>query len=464
MSNVVPFNAAGERRRVIEPNEIAAVPFTHEALALQFADENAHQFRFVALWNKWYVFDGRRWCEDATLKVNDTVRALCRRVASTASVKQRRSLGQYGTLDGAIRLARSDRRLAATVDQWDSNPWLLNTPECVIDLRTMQSRPHRPEDHLTKMTTASPDGDCPLWLSFLAKVTGGDDGLIGYLQRVTGYALTGETREHAMFFLFGHGANGKSVFLNTISGIMGDYHQTAAIETFTTTTGDQHPTGLAALRGARLVTAIETEEGRQWAESRIKSLTGGDPVSARFLYQDFFTFTPQFKLAVAGNHKPGLRSVDEAMRRRLNLIPFGITIPSAERDEHLFEKLKEEWSGILAWMLEGCRMWQEGGLNRPEAVTEATEAYLANEDAIGAWIDDCCEREVGSWEASSKLFASWVEWAGRAGEQAGTKKKLGQALEGYGFGPAKKSTGAAKGVRGFEGIRLKPSLGGYGDD
>jgi putative DNA primase/helicase len=195
-----------------------------------------------------------------------------------------------------------------------------------------------------------------------------------------------------MFFLYGTGANGKSTFLNAITSAMGDYHRTAPIETFTSSPTDRHPTDLAGLRGARLVTAIETEQGRRWAESRIRTLTGGDPISARFMRQDFFEYMPQFKLVFAGNHKPGLRSVDEAIRRRFNLIPFTVTIPPRERDKKLGDKLQCELPGILAWILEGTAAWRRFGLCPPRVVTEATAAYLEAEDALAAWIEDCCER------------------------------------------------------------------------
>jgi putative DNA primase/helicase len=189
---------------------------------------------------------------------------------------------------------------------------------------------------------------------------------LAYLQRAVGYALTGLTQEHALFFAYGTGANGKSVLLSTAAGLLGDYHKTAPIETFTASNSDRHPTDLASLRGARLVTATETEEGRRWAEARIKQLTGGDTISARFMRQDFFEFAPSFKLFIAGNHKPSLRSVDEAIRRRFHLVPFAVTIPSEERDSDLAEKLKDEWPGILAWLIEGCLEWQTEGLRRPK--------------------------------------------------------------------------------------------------
>jgi putative DNA primase/helicase len=202
------------------------------------------------------------------------------------------------------------------------------------------------------------------------------------------------------------------------------------------------------LRGARLVMATETEEGRRWAESRIKALTGGDPITARFMRQDFFTFTPQFKLFIAGNHKPGLRNVDEAIRRRLHLIPFDVKIPADERDRALAEKLKAEWPGILAWAIEGCRHWQRNGLAPPHAVTKATDEYLEAEDAMGQWLAECCEQGPYRWASRADLFASWRQWAERVGEYVLPLKRFLQALETRGFVGARKHGG----VRGFAGV------------
>jgi putative DNA primase/helicase len=271
------------------------------------------------------------------------------------------------------------------------------------------------------------------------------------MQRLTGYALTGATSEHALAFLYGTGANGKSTFLNAITGCAGDYHRAAPIETFTASNADRHPTDLAGLRGARLVTAIETEEGRRWAESKIKALTGGDRIAARFMRQDFFEYVPQFKLIIAGNHKPGLRSVDEAIRRRFHLIPFTVTIPPEERDHELDHKLRAEWPGVLAWMIKGCLEWQRIGLAPPRAVTDATAAYLEAQDAIAAWIDDQCERHPSAWERSAVLFASWKIWAERSGEHAGDIKRFRDRLESRGI-ECKRESGT--GQRGYQGLKL----------
>src|SRR5215471_5122056 len=212
-----------------------------------------------------------------------------------------------------------------------------------VNLTTGQYYDARKEDYITKSTTAPPENiPTSLWDSFLAKVTGGDDELQRYLQRMAGYCLTGSIKEHAMFFLYGTGANGKGVFINTLTAIFGDYARVAPVDMFTVTHGERHPTDLAMLHGARLVAAQETEEGRSWAESKIKSLTGGDPITARFMRQDFFTYSPQFKLVIAGNHKPRFGNVDEAIRRRVQLIPFTVTIPPEQRDKDLADKLRDE--------------------------------------------------------------------------------------------------------------------------
>jgi putative DNA primase/helicase len=433
-------------------DELRAPAFSDEALAIRFAAENAEKLRYVAAWSKWYVWNGKQWRVDDTKMAFNTVRKECRKAARECNQDSAaKALASAKTVAAVERLATADQRLAATTDQWDADPWLLNTPGGVIDLRTGELRDHQPSDYMTKMTAVEPDGACPLWRKFLNRTFAGDAELIAYVQRVAGYALTGSTRDHAMFFGFGTGANGKSVFINTLSGILGDYHRTAAIETFTASKFDRHPTDLAGLRGARLVTAIETEEGRRWDEAKIKTLTGGDKISARFMRQDYFEFDPQFKLMMAGNHKPSLRSVDESIRRRMNLLPFTVTIPPEERDRDLPEKLKAEWPGILRWMIEGCLEWQRIGLAPPQAVRDATDAYLEAEDAVGAWIEECCHCDPQVWGSRRTLFADWNRWATGAGEYVGSQRRFIQALETRGFVSERRKIG-----RGFAGIELRP--------
>jgi putative DNA primase/helicase len=441
--------------KIIEIDSQRPPLFTDEALALRFALRHALKLRYVAGSSRWFIYTGKQWTADETLHAFDLARLVCREASAECNKpKIATTLASAKTVAAIERLAKSDRKMAATMDQFDVDPMLLNTPDGVVDLCTGKIREHHAGDYLTRITAVAPSGACPTWREFLNRVTGSDVELQRFLQRKAGYALTGLTREHALFFVYGLGANGKSVYLNTLAGIMGEYHRTAAIETFTASTVDRHPTDLAGLRGARLVTAIETEEGRRWAESRIKSLTGGDRIAARFMRQDYFEFTPQFKLVIAGNHKPGLRSVDEAIRRRFNLIPFTVHIPPEERDETLTERLKAEWPGILAWMVQGSLDWQREGLSPPTVVKAATAEYLESEDALTTWIDDKCERSQQSKESSTDLFLSWKNWADAAGEPSGAQKRFSQKLEERGFEKVRDKHG-----RSFQGLRLKS--GGY---
>ena len=427
------------------------VEFSDDAIAVAFAAAYGDQLRYVAKFDSWYRWDGKRWQEDERPTVYELARPICRATAERSKdKKERKDITSASTVAAVERLARGDRRHHATVEQWDADAMLLNTPAGVVDLCTGEMRPHAAELHQTKMTAVAPSGACPRWRQFLAEVTQEDQALQEFLARMFGYSLTGETREHAMFFLHGPGGNGKSVYISTIAGILGDYHRSAPIETFTASHVDRHPTELAMLKGARLVTAVETEEGRRWAESKVKTLTGGDRIMARFMRQDFFEYVPQFKLTIAGNHKPGLRSVDEAIRRRFHLIPFNVKIPPEKRDTQLGERLRAEWGGILQWAIDGCIDWLERGLAPPSAVTEATEAYLDNEDSFARWLEECCCVGVNLQDTAARLWESWAEWADKSRVRVGNKNEFSDQLQGHGF-ELKRGTG---GARAYSGLKL----------
>jgi len=458
------YDIAVEDEPVVGSDE--SVWGTEDALALAFTRRYHRDWRYVFAWGRWMMWDGQRWRSEDTLAATDLIRSVCRHAAVRAdNPKIAAKLASSGTVGGVERLARADRRHAATTDEWDADPWLLNTPGGVVDLKTGRQRPHDRADRMTKITTATPGGDCPTWLHFLDEVTGGDKALQAYLQRMVGYALTGSTQEHALFFLYGTGANGKSVFVNTLATILGDYATNAPMDTFMETRTDRHPTDMAGLRGARFVAAIETEQGRRWAESKVKNLTGGDKISARFMRQDFFEFFPQFKLFVAGNHKPAIRNIDEAMKRRLHLIPFTITVPPERRDKHLQQKLLAERDGILAWAVQGCLDWQRHGrLDPPQRVVEATEEYFEAEDALGRWLDERCVREANAKSLTAELFNDWKQWAEAAGEFVGAQRRFSDLLITRGLDKWRNGMG----VRGFQGIGLKhpptPAYTPYADD
>lgn len=430
-----PTNNGNDAEEPVRPPQ-----FSDDALALQFANEHAARLRYVAVFNDWLEYDGACWRPDRTMRTFDRVRANNRQIAALASTVLEPkiaaricpAIASNKTVAAVYNLARSDRRLAASVEQWDSDPWLLNTPTGVVDLRSGQLRPHQLSDYLTKMTVVGPapaGSDAPVWSEFLDRIFAGDRGLIAFVQRAVGYALTGSVRDHAIFFMYGTGANGKSVLVNTVRAALGAYATSVPMDALTVTPYPSHPTELADLAGARLVYGSETEEGRRWAEARIKQLTGGDPIKARKMRQDFFEYQPQFKLFVAGNHKPSLTNVNEAIRRRLHLIPFEVTIPPAEQDRDLTGKLTSELSVILSWAIDGCLEWQRIGLAPPSKVMAATNDYLASEDTLAQWIGECCSTEPNDTSTTAELFANWKSYAERAQERAGSQKSFVLRLE-----------------------------------
>ena len=426
-------------------------PDNEDDLALTFSEKYKSILRYVAEQHRWYLWNGSVWANDRDLMVFDMLRTHCRDMLAPDE-KLRTKMLNAATIAATERLVKSDRHHAAVVEQWDANDWILNTPDGIIDLATGEVSPNDPSQHCTKITAIGPDGECPTWRRFLGEITGGDTDLAEYLQRVIGYACTGSTKEHALFFFYGTGGNGKGTFLNPITKILNDYAVTANADVFTESKHEQHPTELARFVGARMVVAQETDEGRKWAEAKIKQLTGGDDVTARFMRQDFFTFSPKFTLIIAGNHKPSIRTVDEAMRRRLHLIPFDVTIPRDRRDPDLAEKLEAELSGIMQWMIDGVTEYNRQGLNPPKSVVDATETYFEDENTIQQWITDCCETGPDYWEPTKKLFTSWKQYATDANLRAGTMGDFKAKLESSGFRYVR------TGVRGrhYTRIRLKP--------
>jgi putative DNA primase/helicase len=267
-------------------------------------------------------------------------------------------------------------------------------------------------------------------------------------------------------FIYGPGGNGKSVFLNTVVGILGEYAAIAAMDTFTDVGNDRHLAFLAMLKGARMVTATETEEGRAWAEVKIKQLTGGDPITANFMRQNPFTFRPAFKLTIGGNHQPVLRNVDDAARRRLKMAPF--THKPPEEDRRLEMKLRAEWPGILRWMIEGGLDWQRNGLIHPKAVQAATAYYFSEQDTLAQWQEDCCETGRGFEDTAASLFSNWRNYALARSEEPGNAKRFSTALQRKGLLPCRDPIDQTTGIshrnqRGFKGFRVRVHLPG-GDE
>ena len=439
------FNNLEEGEQPLAPE---IIDHTEDGIALLFAEKNPC-FRWVQPWGRWYIWNGQVWLKDEKLAVYTKIRELVRAVASDGDSKV---LKRASTINAIEKLARCDTKLAACPEQWDQDLFLINTQGGHVDLSTGQLFDHDPNKYMTRMVNCSPQKGCPRWLQFLDEITDGDKELQGFLQRVIGYCLSGSVREHALFFLYGTGRNGKGVFLNTLVAMLADYATVAPIEALMETKNDRHSTELATLMGKRLVIAQEVDEGVKWAEAKIKALTGGDPITARYMRQDFFTFEPQFKLVIAGNHKPAFRSIDEALRARLHLIPFTVTIPKEKRDPDLQAVLKSEWGGILQWAIEGAAEYNRIGLKPPKAVTQATDAYFEDQDIFNQWISDCCDVSPDYWEPPALLFTSWKDYAKDSNIAAGTTKTFKDQMEKAGY-PAGNSR--AMGGRHYLGIRKK---------
>jgi putative DNA primase/helicase len=434
---------------------------TEDSAAVEFVDRHCDVLRYCHSTGAWFRWNGVFWHKDQTGIAFQWARELARQLAENQDdVRKRYITNKTSFASGVERFAKGDPMVAVTIDYWDSDPLLFGTPGGTVDLRTGELRESRQQDGITKCTSVAPSNTgCSRWLKFLEEATAGDRELIRFLQQWCGYSLTGITREHALVFVYGPGGNGKSVFLNIVTNILHAYATTAAMDTFTASNSDKHPTDLAMLRGARLVTASETEDGRAWAESRIKQMTGGDKIAARFMRQDFFEFSPQFKLTIVGNHKPVLRNVDEAARRRFLIVPF--EQKPAEPDRQLEQKLMAEAPGILQWMIEGCLDWQANGLVKPQSVIAATQEYFSDQDLFEQWLEEECRCEKDNtylYASSTELFTSWKEFAMRAGHPPGSRQSFGGQMARHGFRYKRDRNG-----RGFVGIQLKPKATIYHD-
>ena len=432
--------------------------------AERLVDRFGHDPRYCEAKGTWYVWDGRRWLPGRRLWIvhlaSRTVQDLFDEVRKAKSEDERKALGQHAVRSNSqpriiamVELAKADRRIQVSPDQLDAQPMLLNLPNGTLHLDTGEFQKHDRCHYITKLAGVQfiPDAPCPRWRDFLARIFDPQEDLIRFVQRAVGYALTGSAEEEALFFLYGTGANGKTTFEVTILDLLGEYGRQADFSTFTAKSNNGAPRNdLARLHGARLVCASETSRGRKFDEALIKQVTGRDRVSCRFLYGEFFEYVPQYKLFLAANHKPKIEGTEEAIWRRICLIPFRVTIPKAERDKKLGAKLLEELPGILNWALEGCLEWQRQGLNEPREVTTATRAYREEMDPIGDFLAQRCAIGAEGKVKSRDLYCAYEDFCTEKGEEPVARNRFGELLGERGF--QKASIG---GARGWAGVSLK---------
>lgn len=452
--NTAPAAAAAP-----EPDDDAPPLYSDAALARRLVNKFGGNLRYCEPLGGWQLYERGVWSRDETLMVEHLAHRICleqsRRAAEDpmldkARGKEARRLASSGAQAASLSKARSDRRVVVHQDDFDADPWVLNTPSGVVDLRTGELKPHDPKGYHTRITRVGPKPGRPVqFLRFLQEATGGDQGLIDMIQVKAGYWLTGITREHDLTFIWGPGGNGKSVLVNALSYILHDYAVSTDPSTFAQSKNEQHPEALARLRGARLVLANETQEGVSWNESRVKQASGGDKMTARFMNQNSFEFTPQFKLVFVGNHKPRIANLDQAMKRRFHLVPFTVTPKVIDRE--LDEKLKAEAGEILAWAIEGCLRWQREGVKLPEVVRNATAEYFTDEDPVGRFLEERCVVQHDATVYSASIYEAWREWAHEQGEHIRTARWLTSTLsQRPGIERWKCSRTAQRGLRGVE--------------
>src|SRR5215218_3117446 len=429
--------------------------------AERFVVRHSEDVRYCFPWRKWLVWTGARWERDDTGHVHrlakETVRGIYQEAAAAEDEDRRKALARHAThseaeskIKGMVELAKSE--VPVSPDDLDADPWRLNVPNGTVDLRTGELQSHRREDMQTKMAGAEyrPEAGAPTWASVLERVLPNPE-VRTFFKKLCGYALSGDVSEHILPVLYGTGANGKSTVLNALLEAVGEYGMQAAPDLLIAKRGG-HPTEVADLFGMRLVASIEVEEGQRLAEALVKSLTGGDKVRARRMRQDFWQFHPTHTAFLCTNHKPEIRGTDNAIWRRIRLIPFTETLPPAEQDKKLPEKLQSELAGILAWCVEGCLEWQREGLQAPAEVRKATGAYRAEMDVVGAFLRDECEMDPDYKASFATVYDRYVVWCEEGGEKSETRRKFNARLKERGpFAGRRSGTG---GSYEWHGLRL----------
>jgi putative DNA primase/helicase len=424
------------------PDNILA-SLTDAGNADRFADRWRETVRYVPEWKKWLVWDGCCWVKDDVNKVTELAKEVARDIymegvaihdpsVRDKITKHSARSQQEPRLLAMISLAESIPILVARAGELDQQHDLLCVANGVINLTTGKLQRAQQSDLMTQCAPVVFDAKakCPAFLAFLKRIMGGKKDLVNYVQRVFGYTLTGHTGEQCLFFFYGHGANGKSTLLNVLSDMLGSsYAKQTPPETLMVKFGGRSATNdLARLQGTRAVMANEVESGAHLAEAMIKQITGGDLISARYLYAEYFEFRPVFKLFIAGNHKPVIRGDDDGIWRRIHLVPFVVTIPEAERDPDLAAKLRAELPGILNWAIKGCLAWKKSGLSVPRVITDAVKEYRDDMDIMGQWLTERVELSPTAEWAAAMAYGNYRQWLDDNGFKPMTISAFGQKL------------------------------------
>lgn len=433
------FTAAADPQEPVKLRE----PYTRDWPARQFVKRYGHEFRFVYDEDEWWRFDGKRWRRDFERAAEDRIREMFRIFRSEGALQDNDALQKLGLSinDHRVReclfFARSDPAMTAGYSFFDRKEtcgMFFNVENGTIDLKTGTLLPHRPMDHISRLAPVAydPEAKCPRFDKFLTEIFSNDINVIDYLWRIIGYCLTASVKEQCWWNFFGYGANGKGTLVGVLHSLLGEYATSTDIKTFTVQkydrgAGDATP-HLAALRGTRLVTAVEPRDAVTMDDGVVKQWTGGDPVVARHLHHEPFTFYPECKIVIASNTKPTVKDTSEGFWRRVRLLDFPVHFNGTSRDSDLLEKLRGELPGILNRAMAGCREWQEIGLIEPQSVIDATSQYRDEEDVVGRWLEEATIRSHENRDLSSRLFDDYKSWCKVENENPADKHEWDSAM------------------------------------
>ena len=443
-------------RRAIEElsRDLRANKFVHGEM--QFTDITNRDYflkafgdkiRYCLMWNKFLLWNGTCWEIDKKGKVEedcvDFVHHMYRGLRVINDLQLQKDFEKhliksesFRRIQALVGLLKMSKDIKVSDDELDTDNYLFNVNGITLNLKNGKGFPPEPKNLITKKSKFVYDKEakCPTWDLFLMQIFNQDKDLIRFVQKAMGYSLSGDVTEQCLFILWGTGANGKSTFLNVLQELFGDYACTTGTETFMKKTSEQS-NDLARLKGIRLVTTTEVEQGKSLSESLIKQITGCDEITARFLYGEYFSFKPTFKIFMATNHKPKIRGADNGIWRRIKMIPFTVTIPPEQRDKTLTEKLIAENSGILNWLIAGYAMWRKEGLGEPDAIREANEEYRMDMDAVGTFVNDCFDIDATlRWRLPNQmLYQTYIKWCNVNNERVMSQKWLTMRMSEKGF-------------------------------
>ncbi len=437
--------------------------------AVRFVNSHQDYFRYILERQLYMIWQDDRWIIDiygvhAMALAKMTAVAIFQEAMSQTNLDVMRAVSRHANnshnsarIKAMLEIAALDPLLCVPAIKLDADPMKLGVENGVIDLRTGQLEVNRPGMLITRYSEISFDkkAKCPIFIAFLKKIFNRDKNKIAFIRRVVGYCLTGQTNEQVYFFFFGFGANGKTTLLRVLELLLGSdmSKQTPAETLMAKTQGNKQSNDLARLAGVRVVIANEVEDGSLLAESLVKQITGGDTVTARYLFKEYFEFTPEFKLIIAGNHKPIIKSNDDGIWRRTVFVDFPVSIPKSEQDPDLINKLEAELPGILNWAMAGCLKWQKTGLAIPKSVAKDVNDYKEEMDWLGQWMADCCEVGKGYSERASALYFSYGQWAINNGIPVSSSTTFGRKLAERGMSKSRRSNG-----QWYKGVSVKKGM------